>query len=158
MQLYTASLAQRSHVFFVHDVAIRKALDGIFDRAWAHAQPIGDLRDCAIRVIPDEIKNCDGRIKCGHNLISTHAIIYVSHKMKTIHYCFVCSDSVESVLKSLGLSPAELKTPLLELQVGDTITFENVSDLALVVTSRWMKIGQYEDRLAYMVDLTPFPV
>lgn len=84
--------------------------------------------------------------------------IYVIHKMKTIRYCFVCSDSAGSVLKLLGLSPSELKPPLLELQVGDTITFENVLDLALVVTSRWMKIGQDEDQLAYMVDLAPFPV
>ena len=67
VQYHTASHAKRSHVFLIDVVAIRKALDRVFDRAWAHVEAIGNLSDCAIGVRLDEIKNSDGRIKCGHD-------------------------------------------------------------------------------------------
>lgn len=67
VQYHATSHAKRSHVFFIDVVAIRKALDRVFDRAWAHVEAIGNLSDRAIGVRLDEIKNSDGRIKCGHD-------------------------------------------------------------------------------------------
>ena len=67
VQYHTASHAKRSHVFLIDVVAIRKALDRVFDRAWAQVESIGNLSDRAIGVRLNKIKNFDGRIKCGHD-------------------------------------------------------------------------------------------
>lgn len=78
--------------------------------------------------------------------------------MKTLQTAFICSEPAISLLKSLGRDPKQLRSPPLDLQIGDVITFDGLNAVAFVVTKRWISVGHDSDNLYYFVDRAPFPV
>jgi len=77
--------------------------------------------------------------------------------MKTIDTAFICSESLLSLKELLRTDRSKMLLPTRELHVGDVVTFDEIPNLAVVVTSRWVDVGANSERLYYFVEQAPFP-